>query len=68
MRQFNKPWKRIYGVDRGYTARVDRLRERQADTAAMTVEIARYSTVPSDEFVTLTDFMKSYEPVTEENA
>lgn len=23
-RRFNKPWKRIYGVDRKFTARVDR--------------------------------------------
>ena len=24
----NKPWKHIYGVDRAYTARVDRAKER----------------------------------------
>jgi hypothetical protein len=28
-RSGNKPWKRIYGVDRKYTARVDRLKARQ---------------------------------------
>ena len=27
-RQFNKPWKRIYGTDRKYTARVDRAKDR----------------------------------------
>jgi hypothetical protein len=29
-RKNNKPWKHIYGVDRRYTARVDRVREREA--------------------------------------
>ena len=29
-RQNNQPWKGIYGVDRGYTARVDRAKERDA--------------------------------------
>jgi hypothetical protein len=29
-RKGNKPWKHIYGVDRGYTGRVDRVREREA--------------------------------------
>ena len=28
----NKPWKRIYGVDRKYTRRVDRARERRQFT------------------------------------
>jgi hypothetical protein len=33
-RQHNKPWKRIYGVDRKYTARVDRAKDRGQWTAA----------------------------------
>jgi hypothetical protein len=32
-RQNNKPWKRIYGVDRKYTARVDRVRDRAEASA-----------------------------------
>ena len=31
-RLFNKPWKRIYGVDRKYTARVDRAKARKQYT------------------------------------
>jgi molecular chaperone GrpE (heat shock protein) len=29
-RQRSEPWKHIYGKDRRYTARIDRMRERQS--------------------------------------
>lgn len=42
----NPPWKHIYGVDRKYTARVDRLRTRQQedaeDTASLLAAAKRY--------------------------
>lgn len=34
-RKNNKPWKHIYGVDRRYTARVNRLAERASDEDAI---------------------------------
>jgi hypothetical protein len=37
-RKNNKPWKHIYGVDRRYTARIDRAREREAAKVWATLE------------------------------
>jgi hypothetical protein len=31
----NHAWKHVYGVDRGYTARVDRLKERQDEAVRL---------------------------------
>lgn len=39
-RQRNRPWKRIYGVDRAYTARVDRARARGQFTPSPKTEEA----------------------------
>jgi hypothetical protein len=36
----NKPWKHIYGVDRKYTARVDRAKERGQYTPPKETEAA----------------------------
>jgi hypothetical protein len=53
----NKPWKHIYGVDRKYTARIDRQRARSAedaeDRAALEHDEAFYRNTPSTAFVLL---------------
>jgi hypothetical protein len=34
VRQFNSPWKKIYGKDRKYTRRVDALKDRESKKAS----------------------------------